>query len=121
VFFYSLTIKPREDTPQKPRDYAEMHNIKRNCCASASAEAIPTLSWPDPFSIPIFAIRKYSCCLTRFSILPQPNSLKALKPKGNHLCLCLISLPDPQSVATRVLLTADKSSVRVSESDIAPG
>jgi protein SCO1/2 len=30
VFFYSLTIKPREDTPQKLREYAEMHGIKRN-------------------------------------------------------------------------------------------
>lgn len=30
VFFYSLTIKPREDTPQKLRDYAAMHGIKRN-------------------------------------------------------------------------------------------
>src|SRR4029079_13326618 len=30
VFFYSLTIKPLEDTPQKLRDYAEMHNVKRN-------------------------------------------------------------------------------------------
>lgn len=30
VFFYSLTIKPLEDTPEKLRDYAEMHGIKRN-------------------------------------------------------------------------------------------
>ena len=30
VFFYSLTVKPLEDTPQKLRDYAEMHGIKRN-------------------------------------------------------------------------------------------
>jgi protein SCO1/2 len=26
VFFYSLTIKPKEDTPQKLRAYAEMHH-----------------------------------------------------------------------------------------------
>ena len=30
VFFYSFTIKPVEDTPEKLRDYAEMHNIKKN-------------------------------------------------------------------------------------------
>jgi protein SCO1 len=30
VFFYSLTIKPLEDTPQKLHDYAKMHDIKRN-------------------------------------------------------------------------------------------
>src|ERR1043165_3766705 len=30
VFFYSLTIKPLQDTPQKLHDYAEMHRIKRN-------------------------------------------------------------------------------------------
>jgi protein SCO1/2 len=30
VFFYSLTIKPVEDTPTKLRDYAETHNVKRN-------------------------------------------------------------------------------------------
>src|SRR6266576_3593125 len=30
VFFYSLTIKPLEDTPAKLRQYAEMHHVKRN-------------------------------------------------------------------------------------------
>ena len=30
VFFYSLTVKPLQDTPEKLRDYATMHNIKRN-------------------------------------------------------------------------------------------
>src|SRR5207244_7779707 len=30
VFFYSFTIKPVEDTPQKLRQYAEMHNITKN-------------------------------------------------------------------------------------------
>jgi protein SCO1/2 len=30
VFFYSLTIKPLQDTPQKLREYAEMHGVKKN-------------------------------------------------------------------------------------------
>jgi protein SCO1/2 len=30
VFFYSLTINPQQVTPQKLRDYAEMHGIERN-------------------------------------------------------------------------------------------
>ena len=30
VFFYSLTIKPREDTPEKLAAYARMHHVERN-------------------------------------------------------------------------------------------
>jgi protein SCO1 len=30
VFFYSLTIKPQEDTPEKLRAYAEMHHVGSN-------------------------------------------------------------------------------------------
>jgi len=30
IFFYSLTIKPHEDTPRKLKDYAAMHHVGRN-------------------------------------------------------------------------------------------
>jgi protein SCO1 len=30
IFFYSLTIKPLEDTPEKLKAYAEMHHVERN-------------------------------------------------------------------------------------------
>ena len=30
VFFYSLTIKPKQDTPGKLRSYAKMHGVERN-------------------------------------------------------------------------------------------
>jgi protein SCO1 len=30
IFFYSLTIKPREDTPAKLAAYAEMHEVRKN-------------------------------------------------------------------------------------------
>jgi protein SCO1 len=30
VFFYSLTIKPVQDTPKKLREYAEMHQVGKN-------------------------------------------------------------------------------------------
>jgi protein SCO1/2 len=30
IFFYSLTIKPREDTPERLKAYAAMHHVKRN-------------------------------------------------------------------------------------------
>jgi len=30
IFFYSLTIKPAEDTPRKLKEYADMHGVRRN-------------------------------------------------------------------------------------------
>jgi protein SCO1/2 len=30
IFFYSLTVKPHEDTPQKLKEYAAMHHVGRN-------------------------------------------------------------------------------------------
>ena len=53
VFFYSLTIKPAEDTPAKLREYAEMHNIKRNWLfltgAAGDLELLRVrLGWNDP-------------------------------------------------------------------------
>jgi protein SCO1/2 len=53
VFFYSLTIKPLEDTPEKLRDYAEMHGIKRNWLFltghSDDLELLRVrLGWSDP-------------------------------------------------------------------------
>jgi protein SCO1 len=30
VFFYSITIKPEEDTPEKLKEYAEMHHVGEN-------------------------------------------------------------------------------------------
>ena len=30
IFFYSLTVNPRQDTPRKLKAYAEMHHVSRN-------------------------------------------------------------------------------------------
>ena len=53
VFFYSLTIKPHEDTPAKLREYAEMHNVKRNWLfLTGKADDLELLrvrlGWNDP-------------------------------------------------------------------------
>jgi len=53
VFFYSLTIKPHEDTPEKLREYAEMHGIKKNWLLMtgkpADLELLRVrLGWNDP-------------------------------------------------------------------------
>lgn len=46
IFFYSLTIKPKEDTPAKLAAYAQMHEVKKNWLfLTGKADDLELLRW----------------------------------------------------------------------------